>query len=69
MIWPIVCLVCCGMVLGTGVYLAHLWLMPKESARNAELLKKVASLEAKAKALEGRTEGPVVRAPFHMGAR
>lgn len=69
MMWPIVCLVCCGMVLGTGIYLAHLWLMPKESARNAELLRKVASLEAKAKALEGRTDVPKVAYPFHMGQR
>jgi hypothetical protein len=48
--------------LGTVIYLVRLFLAPIESARNAELLKKVAQLEAKAKALEGRPEPRAVPA-------
>lgn len=67
MIWPIVTLVCLTMVLGTCIYLAHLlWAVPRESARNAELLHKLSMLEAKLRALDDRPQRRPVQAPFSV---
>ncbi len=69
MSWPIVALLISAGVLAYATWLARLLLTPRESERNAELLKRIASLEAKAKAFEGRKDADVPRFPFHMGAR
>lgn len=68
MTWPIASLIITCILTAAALYVVRLLLAPRESARNAELLKKLAMLEAKSKALEGREEKRPVF-PFHQGAR